>query len=232
MKTYSIYLIRHGITDGNLEGKYIGRTDVPLSEMGKKELSDLAEKYNYPKADAYFTSPLSRCIETLGILYPDATPISIPGFRECNFGRFEERTADELADDPDFIRWMNEGGRFAPPEGESTMEFMQRTLVDFERVVEGMMKTGTQSAVIVAHSGTIMSILSAYGLPRASFYDWATAPGRGYCIRLHPRLWTSDKVFEVYDILPFGEEENEDTNLVAMGREAANKAFSHSEDEE
>ena len=30
MKNYTIYLIRHGITEGNLEGKYIGLTDLPL----------------------------------------------------------------------------------------------------------------------------------------------------------------------------------------------------------
>jgi len=227
MKTYQIYFIRHAVTTGNLEGKYIGRTDLPLAPEGRQQLLELKEKYEYPRAEAYFTSPLKRCTETLEILYPDATPIPIPGFRECNFGRFEERTAEELADDPDFLRWMNEGGDFAPPEGESSNQFVARTLTDFEKVVNGMIKTGTQNAVVVAHSGTIMAILAAYGLPKASFYDWATASGHGYCVRIQPQLWTSGKVFEVYDVLPFGQsEKDEDISLVEMGREAASRAYS------
>lgn len=41
-----------------------------------------------------------------------------------------------------------------------------------------MMRTGITSAVIVAHGGVMMTILAAYGLPRANFYDWLTGNGR------------------------------------------------------
>ena len=39
MKNYRLYLIRHGITSGNLEGKYIGTTDLPLCEEGEDAIS-------------------------------------------------------------------------------------------------------------------------------------------------------------------------------------------------
>ena len=45
MKSYTIHLIRHGITEGNLLGQYIGRTDSPLAAEGIRALQDLKEKY-------------------------------------------------------------------------------------------------------------------------------------------------------------------------------------------
>ena len=62
MKSYTIHLIRHGITEGNLLGQYIGRTDSPLAAEGIRALQDLKEKYKYPEAQAYYCSPMSRCI--------------------------------------------------------------------------------------------------------------------------------------------------------------------------
>ena len=72
MKSYVIHFIRHGAIDETLSGKYIGVTDVSLSEEGKKALRQLAENYSYPKTQVVFTSPLKRCTETCQILYPDS----------------------------------------------------------------------------------------------------------------------------------------------------------------
>ena len=43
MKSYYIYLYRNGLTDSNLEGKYIGHTDVPLSENGIKQIEQMKQ---------------------------------------------------------------------------------------------------------------------------------------------------------------------------------------------
>ena len=64
------------------------------------------------------------------------------------------------------------------------------------------MKSGITSAAIVAHGGTIMSILAAYGLPRANFYDWMVPNGQGYSIIITPSLWMRSKVVEVYNTIP------------------------------
>lgn len=55
-----IYLIRHGKTKGNLEERYIGRTDEPLCEAGRENL----KKYQYPQVEMVFTSPMKRCMQT------------------------------------------------------------------------------------------------------------------------------------------------------------------------
>ena len=49
MKTYKIHLIRHGLTEGNLKGQYIGKTNIPLAGVGVTQLKEYAEDYQYPK---------------------------------------------------------------------------------------------------------------------------------------------------------------------------------------
>lgn len=229
MKSYTIHLIRHGLTEGNLMGQYVGRTDSPLAQEGIDALKELKETYGYPQAQAYYTSPLTRCRETLRILYPDAQPEVIDDFRECDFGDWEGKTAKQLAEeDENFLKWMENGTNAAPPNGESTAQLVYRTCKAFEKLVEEMLRSGTTSAVVVAHGGTLMSILSAYGLPRASFYDWMTENGCGYSMRITPGLWMRSMVAEVYDVLPegYGDEKSEEKQLTDIAREAADRAFS------
>lgn len=81
MKSYIIHFLRHGSIDETLSGKYIGTTDVPLSDKGKTELRKLDYEYRYPGAQAVFTSPLKRCTQTCKILYPSKIRLSSPIFR-------------------------------------------------------------------------------------------------------------------------------------------------------
>ncbi len=233
MKSYTVHLIRHGLTQGNEEGRYIGSTDLPLSAQGEKRLRVLSAGKPYPRAQAYFTSPLTRCTQTLRILYPNAKPIVIDDFRECDFGAWEGKTAREIAaEDPMFARWIAGGaGRATPPGGESGGAFAQRVCAAFEKVVEGMMRSGVTSGVIVTHGGAIMTILAAYGLPKAKFYDWMCESGCGYSMRITPGLWMRSMVGEVYDKIPGGsrrqgEAAREDgVPLMDIVREAAERAF-------
>ena len=234
MKSYTIHLIRHGLTAGNAEGRYVGSTDLPLSASGVQRLEALAKKSPYPKAEAFFCSPLKRCTQTMRIIYPNAKPILIDGFRECDFGAWEGKTAKEIAaGDPAFARWISgEGKEVTPPGGESGAEFFQRTCLAFEKVVKGLMTSGITTAAIVAHGGTLMSILSAYGLPRAQFYDWMTESGCGYSMRITPGLWMRSMVGEVYAKIP-EEKQKEPGNgvmLIDLAREAAEKSLGKVED--
>ena len=225
MKSYIIHLIRHGACEGNLEGRYIGRTESPLAIEGIKEIVALKQKFTYPKVDSYYASPSTRCVDTLRLIYGDAEPEVILEMAECDFGQWENKTAEELQGDPRFLQWMNDGQKAAPPEGESSMVFMQRVCSGFETLVQNMMFTGTTSAALVTHGGVIMTILAAYGLPRAKMLDWICGSGCGYSIRITPALWSRSMVCEVFETLPLGEEkEKPDHILIDIAREAANRA--------
>lgn len=233
MKSYVIHLIRHGLTNGNLLGQYIGRTDLPLAPEGVARIRELKKQNAYPSAaQVCYTSPLRRCVETLNLIYPDASPVVIDDFRECDFGDWEGKTADELKNDPGFARWVEDGSRAAPPNGESGARFMYRVCAAFEKLVEGMMRSGTTSAAIVTHGGVIMSLLSAYGLPRANFYDWMMDSGCGYSLRITPGLWMRDMVAEVYAMIPPAPEHGDDGQklVIDLAREAADRAFGNKEE--
>ena len=162
MKSYTVHLIRNGLTDENLEGRYIGHTDVELSEEGKAQLGQMKDELIFPPVDAVFTSPLKRCTETAKILYPDNMPIVIDGFIEYNFGEFENKTADELKESPVFPRWLAGERGVEPPFGESNEAFEKRIRETFEKVAEGLMKTGTTSAAIVTHGGRLRHSRAAH----------------------------------------------------------------------
>lgn len=207
MKSYTIHLIRNGLTDENLEGRYIGHTNVDLGEEGRAQLLQMKDELIYPPVEALFTSPLKRCTETAKILYPDNKPIVIDGFIEYNFGEFENKTAEELKEHPVFPKWLAGEKGVEPPFGESNEKFENRVRSTFEKVAEGLMKTGTTSAAIVTHGGVIMSILSAYGIPELPMHEWITPSGCGFTIKVNPSLWMRAKKFEVFSEFPYEREE-------------------------
>lgn len=203
MKSYYIHLIRHGLTQANLLGQYVGSTDCALAPEGISQLEELCKKFEYPAAKQFYSSPLLRCIQTLKILYPDANATLIDDLRECDFGDWEGKTAKDLAaQGSDFVNWFQEGAQSAPPNGESGVQFRYRVCRAFESIVQHLLRTGTTSAVIVTHGGVIMNLLAAYGLPKANFYEWMTDNGCGYTLQITPGLWMRSMVAEVCQTLP------------------------------
>lgn len=202
MKSYYIHFIRHGAVSQTLQGRYIGVTDVPLSDKGKTELRRLDATMSYPYAKVVFTSPLKRCTQTARIIYPAITPLVIDHLSEYHFGEWENCTADELRDDELFKRWLAGDSSAKPPRGESNADFTRRVCLIFENIVEGLLKTGTTDAVIITHGGVMNTLLSVYGIPQAKPFDWACDNGYGYSLRITPMLWQRDKVAEIFDRIP------------------------------
>ena len=114
MKTYTIYIFRHGITKGNINAQYIGHTDYPLTSSGIEELKKIKAKNHYPAVDAVFCSPLKRALQSAEIMFPSAKPLVIEDLIEYNFGEFEERTAEELKNNEEFAAWLTIALFFVP----------------------------------------------------------------------------------------------------------------------
>ena len=109
MKNYRLYLVRHGVTQGNLDGIYMGSgTDQPLCAQGAAQLRALAARFPYPNAETVFSSPMRRAVETVELLFPDAKDkIILADLRENAFGEFEGRKVTELVQDAHFKQWMD-----------------------------------------------------------------------------------------------------------------------------
>lgn len=226
MKSYLIYLIRNMPCQGNLEGRYIGRTESPLPMESVSKLAAMKDQYAYPKAAGFYAAPSTRCVDTLKVLYPQADPEVVLELADCDFGDWEGKTAEELKGQPAFLSWMENGGQTAPPNGESGPVFVQRVCAGFEMLVQNLLARGETSAVLVATSGVLTTLLSAYGLPRAQPYDWMCPPGHGYSLRITPSLWMRSAVCEVTGTLPGGDDrESPDHLVIDIGREAADRAY-------
>ena len=210
MKSYYIYFYRNGLTDSNLEGQYIGHTDVPLSEEGVKQIEQMKEVYDYPLVDAVFTSPLKRCTKTAELVFPDKQAIVINDLIEYNFGEYEGRTAEELKDNELFARWLSGEQGVEPPFGESNEAFAERISNCFIKIVDGLLKTGTTKAAIFTHGGVIMYLLSAFGIPEAPMHEWLMPGGCGFAVRITPGIWTRGRKFEVIAEVPYVPGEDED----------------------
>lgn len=233
MKSYQIHLIRHGLTDANINGQYIGVTDVKLSEQGIQRLNNLKINFTYPKVDKIFSSPLIRCLQTAKILYSENEITIEKNLAECNFGEWEGKKAEDLKNNNDFIRWLNNSEEISPSGGESLKEFTNRILLTFENLVEIIVKNDYKNTAIITHGGVIMTILAAYGVPRAKFYDWIVNNGCGYSIRIMPSLWMRQKVGEVYSKIPFDlkrENDNESMYIFDLLRAASDKAYGNNND--
>lgn len=180
-----LYLIRHGMTFGNTLGRYIGTTDEPLTEDGRAAL----EQLSYPGTELLFASPLLRCRETAGILFPEMKPEIVKGFAECDFGAFENKNYKELDGNGDYQRWIDSNGTLPFPGGESPEAFRKRCVEAFDAVMDICREKKAGSAACVVHGGTIMSILAEYAVPGEEFYHWQVRNGEGYVCTVDLTQW-------------------------------------------
>ena len=169
-----ILLIRHGQTAGNLEKRYIGRTDEPLCDAGIAALKQRC----FPCCEVLVSSPMTRCLQSAGILFPAQKIRICDDFRECDFGDFEGRSFRELNGDPQYQRWIDSCGTMPFPNGESPADFRTRCCSGFRQIVSGY--ADAESIALVVHGGTIMSILSQFALPHRDYYDWMTDNAHGW----------------------------------------------------
>lgn len=175
-----VIFIRHGPTAGNLERRYIGRTDEPLLEGWRPEIA--------VEADRIFVSPMLRTRQTAALLFPGRDYTVVPDLRETDFGQFEGKTADELADCQAYRQWVD-GGCTAPiPGGESVAAFKARCCRAFQLAVLDLPEGST--AAFVIHGGCIMAILEAYARPKREFYAYHVPNGAAVCCTLEGEVLT------------------------------------------
>lgn len=190
-----LVLIRHGITAGNKERRYIGTTDEPLTEEGKTLLYEAKEAGRYREAAIVFSSPMKRCIQTAEILYPGQSIFPVEEWREMDFGEFEGKNYTDLKGRADYQAWIDSNGTLPFPGGESREEFCTRSMSGLSKVLDTLAEqTGGEkeplTAACIVHGGTIMALLSSLGI--GGYFDFQCANGEGYEVELYDK--TSGKI--------------------------------------
>ncbi|TSA48718.1 MAG: histidine phosphatase family protein [Deltaproteobacteria bacterium] len=161
-----LILIRHGDLGDRRRGRYIGRTDAPLSAEGRRQAAALAGPLaRLPDGASLLVSPLRRTRETAAIALGRGTNFAIDSdLREIDFGRWEGMGfAEILAADPVAVdRWAALAEDFAFPDGESIGNFRKRIAAAAGRIAAD--PAGT--AVVVTHGGVIRFLICHFlGLP-------------------------------------------------------------------
>jgi alpha-ribazole phosphatase len=155
-----ILLLRHGERLSKTDEKrFIGQTDLPLSEMGRCQAKCWRNWLTDLSIERIISSDLSRCMETARILCADRPLVIHPlaSLREINLGGWDGMTFRRVREQwPDAFRHRGmEIARFRSPGGESFMDLQQRVVPVFEAAVDRV----DRNLVIVAHAGVNRMIL-------------------------------------------------------------------------
>lgn len=206
----NLTLIRHGKTPSNREHRYLGVTEEALSGEGRKQLEILAEKDILKKPWLLFISPMLRCQESAGILFPGRKAYPIEEWREMNFGAYEGKNYEDLKNDSYYQKWIDSNGTLPFPEGESQQEYIKRChrgLLNATKIIEEkiarevaenqMTESQPRNITAVVHGGTIMALLHI--LAGGNYFDYQVKNGGGCCckLRLCGEEWKLDSLEEI-----------------------------------
>ena len=206
MKTYQLHLIRHGLTQGNLDGTFVGGgLDIPLCKQGEEDLHRLAARHPYPNVPLVFSSPMQRAIQSANLLYPEVKDkVLIEELRENRFGEFEGKTMAQLQNNANFAAWLDPKSGYVPVGGESGETFAARTAGALLAMMQYLAEHGIRQAACVTHGGVIMSMLAQKGLPQKPAHQWMSDNGCGFTVRADAGMLMRDGMVEVVSVLPQG----------------------------
>ena len=184
----TIYLFRHGITEGNKRRLYYGSSNIPLIEEGIEAIKTRREAGIYPDLSGFevITTDLKRTEQTLFEMYGREVPHMIdPRMREFSFGDFEMKGYEQLKDREDYQAWITgDNWRNICPNGESGEIMLERSLVAMEDYIG-------KDCIIVCHGGVIAGLMLTWfpGDETAEhFYAWQPKPSEGYRIDFDDEL--------------------------------------------
>jgi alpha-ribazole phosphatase len=204
MISYALHWIRHGMTQGNLSGRYVGQQDLPVCSEGFAQMRRMAERFSYPQVSAVYLSPMLRCRQTADFLYPQTPGKVVEEIAEMSFGDFEGKLISEVKELPAFKLWLADARHNAPPGGEDGELFFNRVSAGLQAIFTDMMRNGSTQAAVVTHGGVMMTLLSAFGYPRRPMTAWPAGNLAGYTVRTSAQMWMRDRAFEIIGTLPEG----------------------------
>jgi len=164
-----VHLVRHGATEWSVTGQHTGRTDIPLTEEGRRQAERLAARLARERFALVLVSPLARARETARITgFGDVAEVD-PDLVEWDYGDYDGRTAAEIRRErPGWTPWH---GGF--PGGETLEEVAARA----DRVVARV--RGVDGDVALFAHGHILRVIAARWLEQppieAAHYYLATA---------------------------------------------------------
>ena len=160
-----LILLRHGESQWNLENRFTGWVDVPLSPRGIQEAKNAGEKLRSFTFNRAFTSVLTRAIETLRLVLEAIGQTNIPiekdkALNERMYGELQglnkADTAKKYGDEQ--VKIWRRSYNVAPPGGESLKDTADRVLPYYETRIKPYILQG-ETILISAHGNSLRALV-------------------------------------------------------------------------
>ena len=160
-----LILLRHGESQWNLENRFTGWVDVPLSPRGENEAKQAGLKLKPFQIDTAYTSVLRRAIDTLDFTLKAAGKNGIPTTRtaalnERHYGELQGLNKEETSKKfgKEQVRIWRRSYDVAPPGGESLKDTAARTLPYYRETILKDLREG-KNVIVAAHGNSLRSIV-------------------------------------------------------------------------
>ncbi len=151
-----VVLIRHGETDWSRTGRHTGRTDIPLTDAGRRSAAAMGERIRGRTFRHILTSPLSRAADTARLAGLDA--VAEPDLVEWDYGEYEGVTTAQIRETrPDWLLW-----RHGCPGGEDAVAVARRVDRVIDRVQGERGDDGGGDVALVAHGHVLRSLAARW----------------------------------------------------------------------
>ena len=151
-----LLLIRHGRTEANREGRFVGRLDVPLDDEGRVQARALGARLAGLPRQGLFSSPLSRAVETACAL---GEPTPVPALVELDQGEWEGRLGHEVVREHPafFAQWARDPSSLRVPGGETLAECQARSVAALEELARHT--SPGPPLVVVSHQMVLQTVV-------------------------------------------------------------------------
>lgn len=161
----TIYVVRHGQTDSNLNHKIQGHSETSLNERGKLQAQMVSKKLKSIKFDAVFSSDLLRTRQTAEIitLGRELALKTTQALRERRYGKLEGQSFDVLSKIDEYKRSLSREKRIAYkpyPDVESDEELITRVITFLRELAVGY---AGKTILVVSHGGVMRALLNHLG---------------------------------------------------------------------
>jgi 2,3-bisphosphoglycerate-dependent phosphoglycerate mutase len=160
-----LVLIRHGQSQWNLENKFTGWIDIPLSPKGEEEAREAGEKIKNFKFDKVYTSVLDRAIKTYEIAAKVAGFNNLPvekdkALNERMYGDLQGLNKDDMRKKfgAEQVHIWRRSYDVPPPNGESLKNTAERVLPYWHSHIEPDLKAG-KNILVVAHGNSLRALI-------------------------------------------------------------------------
>jgi 2,3-bisphosphoglycerate-dependent phosphoglycerate mutase len=161
----TLVIVRHGQSQWNLENRFTGWIDIPLSPLGEEEARQAGEKLKGYTFDKVFTSVLIRAIKTYEIIAEIAGFNHLPlekdkALNERMYGDLQGLNKDEMRKQfgAEQVQLWRRSYETAPPNGESLKMTLERVLPYYHAKIEPELKSG-KNILIVAHGNSLRALI-------------------------------------------------------------------------